>query len=310
MSKQNKIRKSLKFSLLDGVFASCMVGLTTDYITPFALVLKATNKQIGLLNALPNLISSCIQLRSADLVEKLKSRKKIINIFVLLQVLMMIPIFLLPYLFKQPLVSFFIILITLFVSFGAFAGPPWSSLMADYIPPKSRGKYFGWRNKVLTIVTILSSFLAGFILHVLKCSLLTRFMIIFGLAFICRFISWYFLTLMYEPPFKIEKEAYFSFFDFIKGIKKSNFAKFVIFVSLLSFCINLAAPFFSVFMLRDLLSLFFISTILRGLVVTLFLGKIKEVRRTEKIKSQDLFYSIIGIKPIIQELRQFSRERD
>jgi hypothetical protein len=49
------------------------------------------------------------------------------------------------------------------------------------------------------------------------------------------------------------------------------------------------------------------------LVVSGFLGKIKEVRKTEKISSRDLFYSVIGIKPvsgITQESRQIVRKED
>lgn len=252
MPKQNKIRKSLKFSFLDGIFASCMVGLTTDYITPYALALKAQVSQIGILSALPNFTASLLQFKSADLTERLKSRKKVINLFIFLHALMGIPIILIPYIFKWQPVLFLIIFITLFISLQAFAGPAWSSLMADYVPYKSRGKYFGWRNKIFGIVTIASAFLAGFILHQFKFNVLRGFLIIFSLAFICRFISWYFLTRMYEPSFKIKEEAYFTFFDFIKRIKESNFARFVIFVGSLNFCVNLASPFFSVFMIRDL----------------------------------------------------------
>ena len=155
MREQNKIKKSLRFSLFDGVFASGMTGMTADYITPYALALKASVSQVGILSAIPNLASSLVQLRSADLVERLKSRKKIINLFVLLHALMALPIILVPYLFKTGAVTFLIIFITLFISLNAFAGPAWSSLMSDYIPYKMRGKYFGWRNKILGVVTII-----------------------------------------------------------------------------------------------------------------------------------------------------------
>lgn len=252
MNKQNKLRRSLRFSFLDGIFASCMVGMITDYITPYALALKATNSQIGILSAAPNFASSLVQLKSADLTDKLKSRKRIINLFVFLHTLMGIPIILIPYLFKWQPVLFLIIFVTLFTSFNAFAGPAWSSLISDHVPVKQRGRYFGWRSKIFGIITVLSAFLAGFLLHLFKHNILKGFLIIFSIAFVCRFISWYFLTQMYEPVFRVKKESYFSFIDFMKRIKESNFAKFVIFVSTLNFCVNLASPFFSVFMLRDL----------------------------------------------------------
>jgi MFS family permease len=440
--QKNRVRKSLTVSFWDGWFASAMTGLTTDYITPYALFLKATVRQIGFLSALPNLVSSLFQLSSALLAEKLKSRKKIIIIFVFLHLLMLLPVILIPYLFKAHPVFYLIIFITLFTSLNSLAAPAWSSLMSEYIPYKMRGKYFGWRSKINGAVTITFTFIAGLILFYFKKDILTGFQIIFVLAMLSRFISWYFLTRMYEPPLRISKESYFSLLDFIKRIRESNFAKFVIFVAALVFSVNIAAPFFSVFMLRDLkfnyltytilvssvtitsiftidrwgriadrignlkvlrfsslfiaslpfwwiinqhpvylvliqiisgfawagfnlcatnfiydavtpakrtrciayfnvfsgsaiclgaltggylvnilpelfgykiLSLFLLASILRFLVVFSLSGKIKEVRPAEKIKSRDLFYSIIGIKPvwgITQDSRQVVRNEE
>ncbi|MCM8797369.1 MAG: hypothetical protein NC923_05805 [Candidatus Omnitrophica bacterium] len=94
MTKPAKLKKSLIASFWDGIFASCMVGLTNDYIAPYALALKANTSQIGVLSALPNLAASLAQLKTADLTEKLKSRKKIINIFVFSHALAGIPIIL------------------------------------------------------------------------------------------------------------------------------------------------------------------------------------------------------------------------
>lgn len=247
-----KIKRSLRYSLLDGIFASCMSGLTTEYITPYALALKATPKQIGFLNSIPNLIASLFQIKSADITDKLISRKKVISISVFLHALMFLPIISVPFLFKTHSVVWLILFVTLFATFGSFAVAPWLSLMSEYIPENKRGDYFGWRNKILGLITVVFTFIAGFILHKSKQNIFKGFFVIFGLASLFRFISGWFLTCMYEPPFKTSKEHYFSFLDFIKRIKESNFAKFVIFVASLNFSVNLAAPFFAVLMLRDL----------------------------------------------------------
>ncbi len=247
-----KMRKSLKVSFLDGIFASCMLGMTADYITPYALFLKARVFQIGILNALPSLIGSLAQLKSADITEKVGSRKKVINTAVFLHLLMGLPIVFLPFLFKGYEVIALIIFVTLFTAFNAFAGPAWLSLMSDHLPCTKRGSYFGWRNKIFGIVITSSVFLAGFILHIFKADILKGFMVIFSIAFVSRFISWCFLIQMYEPSLKIVKDSYFNFFDFISRARESNFTKFVIFIASLNFAVNLAAPFFSVYMLRDL----------------------------------------------------------
>ncbi|MDD5669406.1 MAG: MFS transporter [Candidatus Omnitrophica bacterium] len=264
---KEKIRYSLKVSFWDGFFASCMMGFTTDYITPYALALKANVSQVGILNALPNFFSSLVQLKSADFSEKIRSKKKIIIWCVFLQALMVIPIILIPYVCKGFEIPALILFVSFFTASNGFALPVWQSLMSEYLPSRKRGTYFGWRTKILGIVTISCMFAAGFVLQFFKnnssgivlpvpfqegAGVLSGFMLIFLLAFICRFVSWYFLTRMYEPPFRHERSAYFSIIDFIKIARGSNFARFVFFAACLNFSMSLASPFFSVYMLRDL----------------------------------------------------------
>lgn len=261
MSKYNKIKKSLKYSFWDGVFASVMIGLTQDYITPYALALKASLRQVGLLSALPNLCASLVQLKSADLTEKLASRKRLILLSVFIQAFMILPIILIPHIIKINQAAFLIFLAMLFIGFGAISLGPWASLMSDYIPSNKRGHYFGWRNKILGMVAVGSSLFAGFILQTHKQNVLFGFWIILNLAMAARFISWYFLTRQYEPKFSHNIENHFTFLDFVKRAKESNFVKFVFFVAGLNFSVNLAAPFFTVFMLRDLKFGYFTYTV-------------------------------------------------
>ena len=68
-SKQ-RVRTSLKLSVLDGITFSAMAGLTQNYITPFALALKATTQQIGLLASVPNLTMALSALAAHDLSER------------------------------------------------------------------------------------------------------------------------------------------------------------------------------------------------------------------------------------------------
>lgn len=252
MEKKGKIRQSLRNSFLDGAFCSAMLGFTEQYITPFAVALKATSAQIGMLTAFPSLVGSLIQLKSADVTEHLKSRMRIITVFIFFHALMYLPILLIPFVFKENKALWLILFVTMAASFNAFPGPAWTSLMADHIPPKRRGKYFGWRNRLLGIITVTCAFMAGFILNIFGKERLTGFVFIIGLAFVSRLISWYFLRKMYEPPMKVSKEHYFTFWDFVKRVRESNFAKFVLYVASISFAVNMSGPFFAVFMLRDL----------------------------------------------------------
>ena len=253
-----------------------MIGFTQDYFTPFLLLLGGTAKDVGILSSLPNFFSALVQLKSADLTEKVGSRKKIINLFVFLQAIMLVPIAFVA-MRKGTVPIAFIILVTFFTAFGAFAAPAWSSLMSDLVAEDKRGEYFGWRNKRLGFVIVGMSFLAGIILHSAeKNYIFFGFAVIFALAFVFRLISWNFLRQMEEPKLVHTTEDRFTLFRFLARIKESNFAWFVLFVSIMNFSVNLASPYFAVFMLRDLhfgYLLYSVITVTATLVIYLMMGR-------------------------------------
>ena len=104
----------------------------------------------------------------------------------------------------------------------------------------------------MNVVTITFSFVSGAILFYLKGRQRTAFGIILAVAFLSRLVSWFFLNRMYEPKYVVKHENYFSMYRFLARFRHSNYAKFVVFVACFYFAVNFAAPFFSVFMLRDL----------------------------------------------------------
>ena len=303
MDLHEKVNKSLRFSLFDGIFASGMLGFTQDYFVPFLLLIGGTTRSVGILNSLPNFFAALIQLKSADLTERIGSRKKIINAFVFAQALLLLPIAFLA-IKQSSSVIFFIVLVTLFTSLGAFATPPWGSLMSDLVPYDKRGEYFGWRNKTLGFIMVAFTFIAGFILHQMeKINIFYGFAVIFIFASFFRIASWYFLTKMYEPKLHHKKEDYFSLAMFLGRIKKSNFARFVVFVALLNFCVNLASPYFTVLMLRDLhfnYLLYSIITITATLAVYLLMGRWgKHADKVGNLRIIKFTAPLIGILPLL-----------
>lgn len=250
--KDPKIKQSLRFSIIDGVFSSLVTGFTQDYFTPFLLVLGAGVRHVAILSALPNLASSLIQLKSADVADRFRSRSKVVNLFVFLQALTLIPM-LFVYWMGEARIAVFIAVVTLFSSFGAFAHPAWASLMADLVEKDRRGEYFGWRSKVLGFVASVAAFAAGFILHRAgEINVVLGFIVVFAMAFVFRLVSWHYLRKMHDPEVRQSREDYFSFYDFLSRLKSSNFARFVIFVSAMKLAVNVASPFFAVLMLKDL----------------------------------------------------------
>jgi MFS family permease len=136
---------------------------------------------------------------------------------------------------------------------GGLAGPAWGSLMSDYVPASRRGRYFGWRNRTVGAVTVVSIVASGLLLNLFhEISYGTGFWIIFSLAAAARYVSGYFISQMDEPPQKKDPASDFTFIMFLRRFRESNFLKFVLFSGCLNFATYLAGPFFAVFMLRDL----------------------------------------------------------
>lgn len=255
--RKGSIRRSLKYSLWDGLFSSMMMGVSESYLIPYGIALGATPAQVALLASVPPLVASVLQGFSAGVTQSVGSRTKLINFMVFLHALAWLPILLVPYLFERqmhteaaawPLLG----ALTLFAAVGAFSIPAWQSLLSDYIPLRSRGRYFGWRNRLQGLVMVAASVGAGLLLQYFGKDRLVGFTILFVFAMVSRFFAWGCLTQMVEPFRKSTHDEYFSFLSFLRRMPRSNYGRFVLFVSSMSFAANLSAPLLSVFILREL----------------------------------------------------------
>jgi len=276
-------KKSLKYSIGDGITTSVMDGSGSSYISPFAIALGASNTQIGFLSSIPGLFSPLSQLITVRLLPRIKSRKKVVLTVVLLQALTWLPIMLLPFIMKSNQVNLLIILFTLLAAFGSFGGPVWASWMGDLIKSEERGKYFGNRNSIAGLTAIVFSFISAYLLDVLSAKLFIAFTIMFSTAMLGRLLALYFLNKQYEPEFSFNPEYYFSFTQFLKKMPYTNFGKFSIYFALIVFTTNIAAPFFAVYMLKNLHFTYLeymivtITATLASLIGMRFWGKISDL---------------------------------
>jgi MFS family permease len=208
---------------------------------------------VGLVTALPNLLAALSQFFSVRIIYWVGGRVKLLVRLVFSQASLILCIALLPMLEIANRVELLLIFLVLAAICGGLAGPAWGSLMSDYVPAKKRGQYFGWRSRTVGAVTVGSIVASGLLLNFFQeISYGTGFCIIFSCAAAARYISAYFLSRMDEPPHKKDPAGDFTFMMFLRRFRESNFLKFVVFSGCLTFATFLAAPFFAVFMLRDL----------------------------------------------------------
>jgi len=286
---EGQVNKSLKNSILDGSAYSVMLGLTQNYITPYALTMKATTQQIGLLTSVPNFTMAAVQFVAPALSERMGNRKSLILPMVFMHALMWLPILLIPYVFQTHQVWWLIAFLTLSTAFDSALNPAWGSMMADLVPTQMRGRYFGLRNRITAFVSMAFSYAAGGILQLLTGNTNMAFTIIFAGAIASRLVSFYFLSRMYEPLSPAtEKRGHDSALKIARGLFSTNIGMFIILCALMNFSATVAGPFFSPYMLRDLNLSYIVYTILNSVAGLATVGSMtwwgKRIDRAGSIK--------------------------
>ncbi|MBI1820399.1 MAG: MFS transporter [Nitrospirae bacterium] len=245
--------KSLSYGIKDGASYSMMTGIGESYLIPFALFFKASSTEIGFIVSVPQLFGAFFQLFSVYLLSSLNNRKQLILSGVGLQAVAWLPLLWMPLLIPEHALFFLGLGASLYFLLGNLASPPWNSLMGDLVPRGQRGNYFGRRTKIMSLCSFSGLCAGGVTLHFTHAAghPAAGFILIFMLAAVFRIFSFYYLKKMEEPSLSSSIEKFYLT-HFYRHFKHSNFLRFVIFSALISFSVQVAAPFFAVYMLRDL----------------------------------------------------------
>lgn len=251
-SLQEKIRRSLVFSIYDGIAFSVMFGMSDSFFQAFGLHLGASGIALGLIRTLPLTIGSLSQLWSGRVAAFFKSRRRFISLFSLLHALMFIPVFLSAFLGAWRVAALITALVLTSVFF-MLPVPLWSSWMGDLMDEKTRGAYLGRRSSITGLVTFPSLLLAGFIMQEARASghTLVGFAVIFGIAFLARSCSSWFLHKKYDPPYDFEVRKKLSWRVFLSEVRRTNAGTFIVFMGLLNFGLMMVAAYVDPFLLKS-----------------------------------------------------------
>jgi len=250
---KNGRTKSREYSIKDGTAFSVMTGFGEQYFSPLAIELGAGNAEIGLLASAPQFAAAICQLWTSKATSFFKSRKKTILIFVMLQALTWVPLALIPVYAPVHGVYWLIAFASLYLISGQFIGPVWNSLIGDLVSEDERGRFFGMRNRMTGATAFASLFVAGYVLSIFsKVDIFYGYAFIFSVAFAARLISWHYLNKTDDPPTISRQSDGFSFADYLKKLAHTNYGRFALYFAFMNFAVNIAGPFFTVYMLRDL----------------------------------------------------------
>lgn len=187
--------RNLRYFWLDGLFAAISENFYLGYIALFALTYGATNRQVGALAAVANLLGALSLFPGAKLVER-TGRRKAVVIWSAGGVgrLALLGLAFIPFLISDPALAIVaIIVVDGLRSFMAnLANPGWTDLVADLVPASMRGRFFSSRNTAMGLAALLVAPLAGRIISMTSTrldSLFAGYQTVFLFAFLFGIVS-------------------------------------------------------------------------------------------------------------------------
>lgn len=248
------VQSSLNNILWDGVTTEVMTTLTGGvFLVSMALLMGANNKTIGLLAAWP-LIGNLAQLTIVAFLQKYKNRKVITLVLLLVGRIPLLVIGIAILLNIARDINFLMTAMAMHYIFSAAAGLTWNSWVKDLVPENYLGKFFSKRSKYMLVVNLTSSISLAYIVDYLTAHRpdleLHMYALLFTLAGISGIIGILLLFNAKEPYLAADKISFDQLMK--KPFQDLNFKKLLMFNSGWLFAVNVAAPFFVVFLLKDM----------------------------------------------------------
>lgn len=252
-------RLGLRYLWLQGLFNAISDNFYLSFIPLFALAYGASAGQIGWLTATANLLGALALFPGARAIEYVGQRKPIVAWTsggvgrLALLALACLPLF-----GFSPLVAILAIISLngLRAFMDNFANPAWTALVADIVPDSMRGPYFSHRNIAMSLAALIIIPLAGWFIKMgngYSEFPLLGYQIIFFLAFTIGLFGTLTFQRIPEPPPSAQTTVKHQRGDLRKAVKKSpGFLGFVISAFVWNMAVQIAAPFFSVFLVNHL----------------------------------------------------------
>jgi MFS family permease len=193
------------------------------------------------------------QVASVKLLKWFPDRKALIQAGTVGQALAWVPILLLPLLFPDIGPWLVIAGTALYFACTQFTTPTWNSFIADHLDQHERGAYFARRATIMASLSFGALCVAGWLLSLWQHHALAwmGFAVIFTLAGVARMCSAMALSTVEDVHHTSHADITPSFRTFLADTSVS-FRRFLLFSGLMHAAVLIAAPFFVLYMLRDL----------------------------------------------------------
>ncbi len=271
--------RALKLSLREGMAAEALATLTGGaFLIAFALDLGASNFIIGILAGIPAFMQ-LLQLPSVYLIERVRRRKLLYTAGALLGRSQWLLIALVPLFFTGRWgLILFLIGFTIRGVFLSVANLSMITILRDVVPENRIGEFFSRRTRYAAAVSVVLGLVAGYFVDwwgsAVPQHAVYAYSILFTLGFLCGLVSIWFMTRIPEPVMTPSGRPFLALIR--TPFQDQDFRRLLAFLGSWSFAVNLAVPFFTVYMLKRIgLDLWFVIFlgVLSQLVSLVFMEK-------------------------------------
>ena len=226
------------------------------FLIAYALAFDASNLLIGFLAAMP-FLTQLIQLPAIVMVEKTRQRRRMCCFFAAVSRPMFLVMAAAAFM-PSPAIALAVLTVGLAVRYGlgAFVACSWNSWIRDLVPDDVMGRYFARRLLYATAFSIPLGLAAALFVDGWKAAWPAQvpyaYALLLLLAFMGGSYSVYCMTKIPEPKMPPRDESPRLREQLSAPFRDLNFRNLIVFLGSWNFAINLAAPFFAVYLFKRL----------------------------------------------------------
>ncbi|TWE08260.1 Na+/melibiose symporter-like transporter [Neobacillus bataviensis] len=189
-----------KISIYHGMVSTIAVNLASNYFPIFAIsILGATNYQVGLISSLPPLVALMMTIPAAILLNRLELQKKTVAMSVLWARMMFLLLACVVFIHSSYQAWIFLIIVALMNVPGTISNIGWQTLISGMIKENRRGAFFSDRNRLLTIVGMITTLIIGVVMKS-QTHHAWAYQILFVIAFLFGLLEVFYLMKHREEP--------------------------------------------------------------------------------------------------------------
>ncbi|ULT59209.1 MFS transporter [Neobacillus drentensis] len=189
-----------KISIYHGMVSTIAANLASNYFPIFAIsILGATNYQVGLISSLPPLVALIMTVPAAILLNRLELQKKTVAMSVLWARIMFLLLAGVIFIHSSYQAWAFLIIVALMNVPGTISNIGWQTLISGMIKEKRRGAFFSDRNRLLTVVGMITTLIIGVVMKS-QTHHAWAYQILFIIAFVFGILEVLFLMKHREKP--------------------------------------------------------------------------------------------------------------